>query len=168
MFRKIVVFLIVILGFLLQGTVFSAISLGGIVPNILIIITSSFGFMRGKNEGMTIGFMCGLILDIFFGDILGFYALLYLVIGYLNGFFKSIFYPEDIKLPMILIAASELAYCFLCFIFLFMLRGKFNLGYYFVHIFLPEIAYTIFVTLIVYKLILWVNEWLEGIEKRRA
>lgn len=168
MFRKIVVVLIVILGFLLQGTVFSGISMGGIVPNILIIITSSFGFMRGKNEGMAIGFMCGLILDIFFGDILGFYALIYLFIGYLNGFFKSIFYPEDIKLPMILIAASELAYCFLCFIFLFMLRGKFNLGYYFVHIFLPEIAYTIFVTLIVYKFILWVNEWLEGIEKRRA
>ena len=168
MFRKIVVVLIVILGFLLQGTVFSGISMGGIVPNILIILTSSFGFMRGKNEGMAIGFMCGLILDIFFGDILGFYALLYMFIGYLNGFFKSIFYPEDIKLPMILIAASELAYCFLCFVFLFMLRGKFNLGYYFVHIFLPEIAYTILVTLIVYKLILWVNEWLEGIEKRRA
>lgn len=168
MLRKILVFLIVILGFLLQGTVFSGISMGGIVPNILIIITSSFGFMRGKNEGMAIGFMCGLILDIFFGDILGFYALVYLFIGYLNGFFKSIFYPEDIKLPMILIAASELAYCFICFVFLFMLRGKFNLGYYFVHIFLPEIAYTILVTLIVYKLILWVNEWLEGIEKRRA
>lgn len=168
MLRKIIVFLIVILGFLLQGTVFSGISLGGIVPNILIIITSSFGFMRGKNEGMAIGFMCGLILDIFFGDILGFYALIYLVIGYLNGFFNSIFYPEDIKLPMILIAASELAYCFLCFVFLFMLRGKFNLGYYFIHIFLPEIAYTILVTLIVYKLILWVNEWIEGIEKRRA
>ena len=168
MLRKIVVFLLVILGFLLQGTVFSGISMGGIVPNILIILTSSFGFMRGKNEGMAIGFMCGLILDIFFGDILGFYALLYMFIGYLNGFFKSIFYPEDIKLPMILIAASELAYCFLCFVFLFMLRGKFNLGYYFVHIFLPEIAYTILVTLIVYKLILWVNEWLEGIEKRRA
>lgn len=168
MLRKIVVFLMVILGFLLQGTVFSGISMGGIVPNILIIITSSFGFMRGKNEGMAIGFMCGLILDVFFGDILGFYALVYLFIGYLNGFFKSIFYPEDIKLPMILIAASELAYCFICFIFLFMLRGKFNLGYYFIHIFLPEIAYTILVTLIVYKLILYVNEWLESVEKRRA
>ena len=142
--------------------------MGGIVPNIMIIITSSFGFMRGKNEGMVIGFFCGLIMDVFYGDILGFYALLYLVIGYLNGFFRSIFYPEDIKLPMILIAASELAYCFLSFVFLFMLRGKFHLGYYFVHIFLPEIAYTILVTLIIYKLILWVNERLELWEKRRS
>lgn len=168
MLRRIIVILIVIVGFLLQSSVFSAISMGGIVPNILIIITSSFGFMRGKNEGMVIGFLCGLIMDVFYGDILGFYALVYLVIGYLNGFFRSIFYPEDIKLPMILITASELAYCFLCFIFLFMLRGKFHLGYYFVHIFLPEIAYTILVTLLVYKGILFVNERLENREKRRA
>lgn len=168
MLRRIIVILIVIVGFLLQSSVFSAISMGGIVPNILIIITSSFGFMRGKNEGMVIGFFCGLIMDVFYGDILGFYALVYLVIGYLNGFFRSIFYPEDIKLPMILITASELAYCFLCFIFLFMLRGKFHLGYYFVHIFLPEIAYTILVTLLVYKGILFVNERLENREKRRA
>ena len=168
MLRRIIVILIVIVGFLLQSSVFSAISMGGIVPNILIIITSSFGFMRGKNEGMVIGFLCGLIMDVFYGDILGFYALVYLVIGYLNGFFRSIFYPEDIKLPMILITASELAYCFLCFIFLFMLRGKFHLGYYFVHIFLPEIAYTILVTLLIYKGILFVNERLENREKRRA
>ncbi|MCR5222419.1 MAG: rod shape-determining protein MreD [Lachnospiraceae bacterium] len=168
MLRRIIVILIVIVGFLLQSSVFSAISMGGIVPNILIIITSSFGFMRGKNEGMVIGFLCGLIMDVFYGDILGFYALVYLVIGYLNGFFRSIFYPEDIKLPMILITASELAYCFLCFIFLFMLRGKFHLGYYFLHIFLPEIAYTILVTLLIYKGILFVNERLENREKRRA
>ena len=168
MLRRVIVFIIIIVGFLLQGTVFSGISMGGIVPNILIIITSSFGFMRGKNEGMLIGFLCGLIMDVFFGDILGFYALVYLVIGYLNGFFRSIFYPEDIKLPMILISASELAYCFLCFVFLFMLRGKFHLGYYFLHIFLPEIAYTILVTLIIYKGILFVNERLELWEKRRS
>lgn len=168
MLRKIAIAFIIIIGFLLQGTVFARISMAGIVPNILIIITSSFGFMRGKNEGLIIGFFCGLILDVFFGEILGFYALVYLVIGYLNGFFKSIFYPEDIKLPMILISASELTYCFICFVFLFMLRGKFNIGYYFLHIFLPEIAYTILVTLILYKLILKVNEWLEVFEKGRT
>lgn len=156
----------IIISFLLQGSVFSRIPLGGIVPNILIIITSCFGFMRGRNEGMLIGFFSGLILDIFFGDIIGFYSLVYLVIGYLNGLFRSIFYREDIKLPMILITASELAYCFLCYIFLFLLRGKLHLGYYFVHIFLPEIAYTILATIALYKPILWVNNWLEDREKR--
>ena len=122
MLRKIVVFLMIIIGYLLQCSVFKSISIAGIVPNVLLILTASFGFMRGKDEGMFIGFICGLIIDIFFGgSLLGFYALAYMLIGYLNGFFRRIFYPEDIKLPLILISASEFLYCFICYIFLFLL-----------------------------------------------
>lgn len=168
MLRKIVVFFIVIIGYLLQCTLFQKISLGGIVPNILVIITSSFGFMRGKKEGLIIGFFAGFIIDVFYGDILGFYALIYMVIGYLNGFFRQLFYPEDIKLPMILISGSELLYCLSAYVFLFLLRSKFNFSFYFVHVILPEIVYTILVTLVFYKIILWVNEKLEIREKRSA
>ncbi|NLG04988.1 MAG: rod shape-determining protein MreD [Clostridia bacterium] len=168
MLRKMIVFLIVLCGYLLQCSVFQKISLGGIVPNILIIITSSFGFMRGKREGLFIGFFAGVLIDIFYGDILGFYALIYMVIGYLNGFFRLLFYPEDIKLPMILISGSELLYCFFSYIFLFLLRSKFNFKFYFVNVILPEIVYTVLVTLIFYKIILWINEKLEAREKRSA
>ncbi|MCR5002345.1 MAG: rod shape-determining protein MreD [Lachnospiraceae bacterium] len=166
MLRKIIVAAMIITGYLLQTTLFKAITLAGIVPNILLIITSSFGFMRGKNEGMFIGFFSGLIIDIFFGRIMGFYALVYMFIGFVNGFFRRIFYPEDIKLPMILIGFSDLLYSFLCYIFLFMLRGKLHLSYYFVHIMLPEVVYTVLVTLIIYKIILSVDEWLESREVR--
>ena len=165
MLRRIVVVFMIIIGYLLQTTLFKAITLAGIVPNILLIITSAFGFMRGKNEGMFIGFFSGLLIDIFFGKIIGFYALVYMFIGFVNGFFRRIFYPEDIKLPMILIGLSDLLYCFLCYIFLFMLRGKLHLGFYFVHIMLPEVVYTVLVTLILYKGILYTDEWLERFEK---
>ena len=166
--RKIIVLLMILIGFLVQSTLFSVLSLGGVAPNILIILTSSFGFMRGKKEGMFVGFLCGLIMDILFGDIIGFLALVYLVIGYLNGFFASIFYPEDIKLPMGLISASELIYCSLVYIFKYLIQGRTNFGYYFIHMILPEIVYTILLTIIVYKGILFVNEWLEDVERRRA
>ena len=168
MLRKVTMCLLILVGFLLQSTLFKALSLGGIAPNILIIITAAFGFMRGKKEGMLIGFVSGLILDVLFGSLLGFYALIYMVIGYLNGFFHSIFYPEDIKLPMVLISSSELLYCFLIYFFQFMLQGRLHFGYYFLHIILPEIVYTILVTLLVYKVILTLNEWLEMREKRSA
>ena len=168
MLRKVTMCLLILVGFLLQSTLFKALSLGGIAPNILIIITAAFGFMRGKKEGMLIGFVSGLILDVLFGSLLGFYALIYMVIGYLNGFFHSIFYPEDIKLPMVLISSSELLYCFLIYFFQFMLQGRLHFGYYFLHIILPAIVYTILVTLLVYKVILTLNEWLEMREKRSA
>ena len=168
MLRKLIVLIMIITGYLLQSTLFKAISIAGIVPNILLIITSSFGFMRGKKEGMLIGFASGLLVDIFFNPMLGFYALVYMFIGYFNGFFRSIFYPEDIKLPMILIGTSELMYSLICYVFLFMLRGKMNFRYYFIHIILPDMVYTILVTLLIYKGILMINEWLEDRERRGA
>ena len=168
MTRKIAMLLMILVGFLVQTTLFNVLALGGVAPNILIILTSSFGFMRGKKDGMFVGFFCGIYLDILFGDILGLYALIYLVIGYLNGFFTSIFYPEDIKLPMVLISSSELLYCILTFFFNYLIQGRTNFGYYFLHSILPEIVYTVLITIIVYKGILFVDEKLEDFERRRA
>ena len=165
--RVIVEFLIIIAAFILQSSVFRAISMGGIVPNLLIIITSAFGIMRGRKEGMLTGFFCGLLIDIFFGNVIGFYALVYMVIGYLNGIFQSLFYPEDVKLPMFLISLSEVVYCFICYVFLFLLRSRLHLGYYIVHIILPEIVYTIVATIVLYRGILYVNEWLEAPARRK-
>ena len=103
--RKIIVFILIAVCYLLQTTLFSALSFASISPNLLIIVVSAFGFMRGRKEGLFIGFFCGLLLDIWNGGILGFYSLVYMYIGYINGMFRKLFYPEDIKLPMLLIAA---------------------------------------------------------------
>ncbi len=115
--RKIVVFIIIVICYLLQSTLFHSLAFASISPNLLIIVASSFGFMRGKKEGMFIGFFCGLVLDIFGGSILGMYALLYMYIGYFNGYFRKMFYPEDIKLPMLLISGSDIACNFLIYFF---------------------------------------------------
>lgn len=168
MYRRLTMLVLILLAYLLQSTMIRILPLGGVSPNFLIILTSSIGFMKGKKEGMYVGFFSGLILDVLFGGLIGFYALVYMIIGYLNGFFASIFYPEDVKLPMVLITSSELFYCFIIYIFRFLIQGKLRFGYYFLHIILPEIVYTIFVTIIIYKVILNINEWLEDIERRRA
>ena len=134
----------------------------------MIVLTASFGFMRGEKSGLLIGFFSGFFIDIFFGAVLGFYALLYMYIGYTNGKFNRIFYPEDIKLPMILITVSDLFYGIICYILLFLMRAKFNIGYYFVHIILPEIVYTTFITIFLYPVILKINQRLESSEQRSA
>ena len=168
MLRKVVVTLFILAGFILQCTVFDKLAFAGIIPNLMIILTSSFGFMRGEKEGLVIGFFCGLLSDIFFGNFLGFYALVLMYIGFLIGKFSRIFYPEDIKLPIALIITSDLSYGILMFVLMFMLRGKFRFGYYFMHVILPEALYTIVVTMFFYPIILKVNEKLEAREKRRA
>ena len=166
--RKITVFLIIVVCFLLQTTLFQTLSFASIAPNLLNVVVSSFGFMRGRKEGMWIGLFSGLLVDVFFGSVIGFYALIYMYIGYINGFFRKIFFPEDIKLPLILISASDLGYNLLVYFFLFFLRGKFQFGYYILHIMIPELVYTIVITIALYFVILKINQKLEAIEKRSA
>lgn len=159
---------LIILCFILQSTIFKELEFGGIVPNLMIILTSSYGFMRGEKAGLLVGFFCGFLADIFFGGLLGLYAMIYMYIGYLNGKFNKIFYPEDIKLPLVLIIVSDFLYGMTCYLTLFLLRGRFHLSYYFSNIILPEMVYTILVTLLLYPVILWINKILEGKEQRSA
>ena len=167
--RRIAVTAVIILAaYLLQCSVFPALEIGGIKPNLMLIITASFGFMRGPREGMFVGIASGLLIDIQSGDMIGFYALIYLVAGYLNGLFEQIYFDEDIKLPLFLIAASDLVYGFAVYFLTFLLRSDFNFLYYLNRIIVPEAIYTIAVTLIIYPLLLFINHKLEAEEKRSA
>ena len=65
--RKIITACFIIVCFLLQATVFSKLQFASIRPNLMIILTSAFGFMRGRKTGMAVGFSCGLLMDVFWG-----------------------------------------------------------------------------------------------------
>lgn len=167
--KRIAVYAVMVIGcYLLETTVFPHLALASVIPNTLIIVTSSIGFMRGKKEGLLIGFFCGLMKDILGGGLIGFYAFIYMMIGFGNGFFKRVFYDEDIKLPIALIMASEFLYSIAVYVFLFMLKSDFKFGYYFGHIIMPELVYTILVTLVLYQILLHINRSLEEEEKRSA
>ncbi|MCI8637977.1 MAG: rod shape-determining protein MreD [Coprococcus sp.] len=168
-FKRAAIYGVIILCcFLLETTIFRTLAIASIVPNLLIVVTSSFGFMRGKKEGLAIGFICGFLKDMLSGEVLGFYALIYMLIGYANGFFRRVFYDEDIKLPLVLIAASEFLYSISIYVFIFMLQSDFSFLFYLGHIIMPELVYTILVTLILYQIILKINRSLEEQEKRSA
>ncbi|WP_346663528.1 rod shape-determining protein MreD [uncultured Merdimonas sp.] len=166
--RKLITFAIILACFFLECTLFDHLSFALIKPNLMIIVTSSFGFMRGKKSGMFVGFICGLLSDLFWGDSLGLYMLIYTVIGYANGAFQRLFYDDDIKLPIGLIGASELVYGLCSYICLHMLHGDFDFPGYLFEIILPELVYTILITLLLYQAILQINKKLEAEEQRSA
>lgn len=166
--RKIAVAVLIAVCFLLQSTVLQTMALASISPNLLLIIVSSLGFMRGEKSGIFVGFFTGILVDIFFGRFLGFYALLYMFIGYGSGLFHRGFYDEDIKMPMIWIALSELVYGFSVYFCMFILRSKFEFAYYFTHIILPELLYTVALTMAIYRPLRRYNDWLERLDEENA
>ena len=166
--RKVITFFIILISFLLQSTLFVKLKFGAVSPNLMLVVTSSFGFMRGRKSGIAVGAISGLLVDIFWGQLLGFHTLPYTVIGYLNGSFERLFYDEDIKLPIVLISASEFLYGICIYVFVYMLQGDFAFGTYLFSIIIPELVYTILVTLILYQVILHINRKLESEEQRSA
>lgn len=154
--------------FLLQVTLFQSLSMASTKPNLILIFVFIFGFMRGKKEGIWVGFFGGLLLDIYYGDSIGFYAMIYMYIGYLNGIFHKLFFDEDITLPLGLIFGSNLLYGFCVYVIRFLLRNRLDFGYYFQHVIVAETIYTILITIIIYRPMLKMNRILEAIEKRSA
>ena len=60
----------------------------------------------------------------------GFTALLYVIIGYCCGFCYRIFYDDDVKMPVILIAVSDIGYGTAMYLFQFLLRGRVEFFFY--------------------------------------
>lgn len=158
--RKLILAVLILLTFILQSTVFQTIAIASIAPNLLLILTVSFGFMRGKREGLFVGFFCGLLIDIFYGNVVGFYALIYMYIGFLNGFLYKVFYDEDVKVPMVLVAVSDIAYGLIVYGLQFMMRGRLDIFNYLGRIILPEMVYTVLITVILYRMFYKLNHWL--------
>lgn len=155
--RFIIVTVEIIICFLLQTTVFQWFALAKAVPNLLLILTVSVGLMRGRTEGLTIGLLCGLMVDFCYGSVIGLYAFIYMIIGYLNGYSNKIFEKDDLTIPIVLIGVSDFIYFFLYYIFVYLLQGKLNIFYYFIRLGLPEIVYTVLISILLYKLLNIIN-----------
>lgn len=159
--------LFIVLAFTVQNCVFPLLPFLSAAPNLLLILTFSFGFIYGKNAGMLYGILSGLLLDLFYSGPFGFYTLIYVYIGYVNGIFTKYYYEDYITLPLILSIVNGLWYGMYVYIFRFLIRGRLNLPYYFRNIMLPEIIFTAVTTLLIYRLFLSASRRVKDIGKRR-
>lgn len=155
---------------ILQCSLMPAIAIASVTPNLMIVFVVSFGLMRGKRSGLLIGLICGLLTDMMFmvlgNYIIGFRGIIYMYIGFFSGYCYRIFYDDDVKMPVILAAASDLVYGILMYGVTFLLRGRVNFFYYLGRVIMPEVVYTIVLTLICYWLFLYINRRIEKSDKR--
>lgn len=160
--------IVIILFFVLQTSVFEMLKLANIVPNMIVILISSVAVMRGQKAGMLVGFFSGLLLDMFFGSFLGCFAFLYMVSGFIDGYFNRIYYSDDNFLPLILIGANDLAYGLIMYITRGLLHNHLQFFYYLTSVILPELVYTVAAGLLFYQLLLRLNNFLERYEEGSA
>ena len=149
----------------LSTTLFQHLRIGDISPNFMIMIIVSFALLRGSKEGATIGLIAGLLNDISVGTILGPTAVIYGIIGYICGKFNKNFYRENFIIPFICTLGSSLFYS-ITIMLGFVLRGKVNFLFFFKSIVVPEIIYTITLSLVIYQIAYVINEKIEYQERK--
>lgn len=165
---KIVLFFTILVCFLMQSTVITKIAIGSIKPNLLLILCVSMGLMRGRKSGLWVGFFSGLLIDLFYGSLFGFYAMIYMYVGFVSGYAHRIYYDDDVKVPMLLVAGTDLLYNLAVYGLQFLLRGRLGIGTYLYRIIIPEVFYTVFLTLIVYRVFYYINYRFMSIARKES
>ena len=166
--RAAIIGAMILAAYILQTVVLSRIPIFAGVPNLMLILTASMGLLRGRGEGMATGFFCGLLLDVFSGGVLCFYALVYMYIGYLNGILTRVLVHEMIILPILACLVSELFYHAYQYIFGFFIQNQLRFPAYFGQIVMPELMLTVVTGIVGYYVILRINEALEQVEQKGA
>lgn len=166
--RIIVNIAIIIIAFSLQSSIFRFLPFLSVSPNFMIIFVFSYGFIYGQKEGMLYGVIIGLLMDLFYSGVFGFFTLIFVWLGFLNGSLSKYFYEDYITLPLALCAVNEIVYNFFIFFFRFFLRGKHDLDFYLQSIVIPEMIMTLLFTLLIYRVLLGYNRKLEEIDIKRG
>ncbi len=85
--RALVVALVVTLAVSLQVALFPYVSLGGVVPNLALLLVVAAALVRGPEFAAVLGFLAGLALDLAppADHVAGRWALALVVVGYLAG-----------------------------------------------------------------------------------
>lgn len=131
-------------------------------PNLMLIIVFSFSFLGGTNVGMATGIFCGILTDLFQGEIFGISMLLFICLGYLNGILKKYLTPNLILLPLVLCTVNEILYHLYHYGVRLWLNewNTHSLSGYIRSVAMPEFLATLIAAVILYGVMLWfVQRW---------
>lgn len=165
MLKNITRVLIILFMCILQTTLFQYLNINNVSPNLFIITIVSLSALRGRKEGLFYGAAFGLIQDIFYGNNVGFYILIYMLIATLAGYLYKNYYAESMVIPLVAIGVGDYIYNAIVYFFTYLMRGKIDLLYYVFNIIFPEITYTVFVAVLMYRLFILYSYMMNEYEK---
>ena len=107
--RVLVVGMILVTALLLQSTLFPQLSLLGVRPELVFMVTILIALIEGPAEGALVGFFGGLFQDFLLNDPKGITALTLTVLGYAVGLSRQYITSPSPLLPTIVVAAGTAA-----------------------------------------------------------
>ncbi len=99
---------LLVVAVVLQSTIIGKVAIGGVRPDIALIILVFVSLRRGSMVGQTSGFLSGILEDFMSVSPLGFHPLMRAVIGYLYGIFAGNVFVDPFLMPMVLTVIATL------------------------------------------------------------
>ena len=166
--RIIIYFILVLVAFIMQTCVFPLLSFLYSVPNLILIITFSYGYIYGSATGIICGIFSGFLMDLFYPQPFGMFILIFSYLGFFSGLFSNQLKNDSLLFPLVLCIVNELFYNFAILCYRFLNLGHVYLGYSIKHVILPEIFFTTLITVLAYRILLNTNRTLDKIDKIRG
>lgn len=146
-------FFFIVLFFLIQTTLLRYARIYGVVPNILIVFTIVTAIIRNNTEGAVVGFFTGLCVDMQFGRIVGFHALLGFFLGIAAGTISKRVYRENLMIVVFFTFVYSIAYESIVFALSNIMNANIQIIYAFTRVILPEALYNCVVSILLFPLI---------------
>lgn len=107
--RVLVIGLVLITALLLQSTLFPQLTLLGVRPELVYLVTILFALLEGPTEGAVVGFVGGLFQDFLLNAPKGITALTLTMLGYSIGLASQFITSPSPLLPTVLVALGTAA-----------------------------------------------------------
>ncbi len=142
---------------LLQVSLLPALQIGGVYPNLPLVIVVAWALLRGARSAVIWALIAGLWLDLLSSRSFGGYTLGLVAAAYLAGLGAQTVYRPTIPFALAMVAVATIVQDGIQMALLWLSGGTFSLPDALLRLVLPEIAYNFVMMLAVFPLLSWVN-----------
>lgn len=102
------VIVLLLVAIVVQNTLGADMRVGGVAPDLMLLLAICGGFYGGARQGVLVGFACGLLSDLFLTNTpFGLAALTFCLLGYAIGGLRETLVPEGwVLVPIVVFAGS--------------------------------------------------------------
>ena len=153
--------------YFLQSNFFYWFTIGGIMPNLFVILQLFISLFVGTKVGITYGVFFGIFLDVVMGKNIGIYTIMLTIVSVLGIYFDKNFSKDSRLTIMLMVMASTFIFELGCYILNIIMQGINVEVLYFIKTIVIEIVYNAIITIIIYPGVQLIGYKIEEIFKEQ-
>ena len=152
--RTLILFVVMAVSVSLQSTVIPVLSIGGVRPDLVLVVVVSAALAAGKEVGVLCGVFGGVLQDLLSVGPFGYNTLTKMLLGLLVGLYERKVNKGSLLLPLLAVAVSTVGVAVIAAMFLLAYGQERQIAVLFLQL-IPATAYHILLAAPVNFLITW-------------